>query len=151
MESWGFFKSEYVVEFFFVDFFHRNFFGEKIEKYFSRSKNFRKKSMKKLMKIKILKIFRKNRNFGNFNFHWLFHRFFSDFFDLEKYCSFFFHQKKIRWKKSDENFFDHIFRFKKSPRFQKSHLENCAMRPGPPSSLCFFFFAKFKHIRVDLA
>ena len=33
----------------------------------------------------------------------------------------------------DEKNFDHIFRFKKSQRFQKSHLENCAMRPGTPS------------------
>ncbi len=38
-----------------------------------------------------------------------------------------------------DDFFDHIFPFKKSPRFQKSHLENCAVRPGPPSGLCFFF------------
>ena len=30
----------------------------------------------------------------------------------------------------DEKIFDHIFRSQIFSRFQKSHLENCAMRPG---------------------
>ena len=61
--------------------------------------------------------------------------FFEKYFS-KKYCSIdiFFDQKFF-----DDFFFDHIFRSKKLLRFQKSHLENYAMRPGAPSSTqCFF-------------
>ena len=134
--------------------FDRKKFRSKIEKYFSRLKIVRKKSMKKSMKnqnfkISIFSIF--PRNFKICNFHWLFHRLFFRFFLVSKNIfrfsiEFFFGQIFF-----DEIFFDHIFRFKKSPRFQKAHLENCAMRPGPPSSTCVTFFPKLKQSHVDLA
>ena len=44
----------------------------------------------------------------------------------------FFDRKKFRPKNFRRKKIDHIFRFK------KSHLENCVMRPGTPSSLWFF-------------
>ena len=116
----------------------RKKFDQKLKNIFRDQKNFGKKSMKKSMKMKILK-FRekksKNPKFQNFNFSLIC---FPKFFWSRKYffrclIEIFFDQFFF-----DENFFDHIFRLKKSPRFQKSHLENYSMRPGPPSSLCKF-------------
>ena len=75
--------------------------------------------------------------------------FFIDFFigkivGLENFFSenYFFDRNFCRSKFSDENFLDHIFRVKKFQRFQKSYLENCVMRPCPPSRLCVYFPSK---------
>ena len=75
---------------------------EKIEKYFSRPKKIRKK------------------NFGKVNEKWKFRKFehFSTIC-LDFFRRFFF----------DQNFLGHLLRSQIAPRFQKSHLENCAMSP----------------------
>ena len=80
-----------------------------------------------LKKIKISENFRKNRNFEIFDFHWLFHRFFFELFLISKnifrtFSPKFFDEKKTRWKNSV-----YLYRSEISPRFRKSHLENCAM------------------------
>ena len=115
---------------------------------FSRPKKIHMKKSMKNENFEISIFSSKNQNFKIFIFHWLFHR--KIVWSRNRKIIFSI-EKKFDQKIFDENFFDHIFRLKKSQRFQKSHLENCAMRPGPPSSLCFVFFSKMKQDHVDLA
>ena len=113
----------------------------RLKKYFSKNIFSRPKKIlwKSQWKMTILKFRFFDEKIEIFIFHWLFHRNFfwsrkiifrKIIFSIEN----FFDQTFF-----DENFFDHIFRLKITQRFQKSHLENCAMRPDPPSRLCVVF------------
>ena len=80
------------------------------KKYFSRQRKSNKKPMKKLMKIEnfeISEIFRKNRKFEIFIFHWLFHRFLSQIFLVSK--NIFFEKVKIKILHETILFFFQIF------------------------------------------
>ena len=119
--------------------------SKKIRKLFGR-KNFGTKKFRFFYRKKIVVKIDENSKFWNFdffskffrnfkilNFHWFFQR---KFF-REKNRIFFVKKKR---QNSFRVFFDdfffaqfflgHLFRSQISPRFQKSHLENCAMRPG---------------------
>ena len=143
------------------DFLNRNMWWKKIvenflieqfsikkRKIFFEIKHFPKKINENL---KISKFQKKNRKLKISKFLFVidfFIDFFRKVFGLEKlffvFWSIFFDQHFF-----DDFFFDHIFRFKKSSRFQKSHLENCAMRPGPPSRPIVYFFPKFLHFPLE--
>ena len=130
------------------------FWRTKIEKYFSRSRMFKK----------IVEKVNKNRKFRNFEkiskkieilkfsiFIYFFNETFSEHFFISKNIFRFLFAKKFRRKNLDEKKSVHLFRFQISQRFQKSHLENCAMRPCPPSRPCVYFPPKFTQTSVDLA
>ena len=58
-------------------------------------------------------------------------------------------RKKIV-EKINEKFSVHLFRSQISPRFQKSHLENCAMRPGTQVPVIWILLGFFPQFETNL-
>ena len=113
------------------NFLVENFLGPKNFDFWSK-----KCSLKKSMKIQNfeISIFSKIfRNFKILNFHLLFQRKMFRSKNRKLLVQIFFSTKSFlifSTKKISQFFLGYLFRSKIFPRFQKSHLENCAMRPG---------------------